>query len=361
MASEFGKNIRITVFGQSHSEGIGVVIDGLPAGESVDLEQVRQFMARRRPSGAVFSTKRSEADIPKILSGLSDGSTCGAPLCAVIANTDTRSGDYANLKDIPRPGHSDYPAYIKYKGENDVRGGGHFSGRLTAPLCFAGAVCMQILARKGIFIGAHLAQIGQVKDRPFDPVSVSEKEFAEVAEKPFPVLEDTAGEAMLAEIAAAGGEGDSVGGIIECAAVGLPAGLGDPMFEGVENRMAQALFGIPAVKGLEFGAGFAVASLRGSENNDAYYWKGERVCTKTNHHGGILGGITTGMPLLFRIAVKPTPSIGKEQDSVSLSERTNSRLLIHGRHDSCIVPRAVPVAEAVSAAVLLDLWMDRDK
>lgn len=361
MASEFGKNIKITVFGQSHSGGIGVVIDGLPVGETVNLEQVQAFMVRRRPSKSAFSTKRSEADIPEILSGLVDGHTCGAPLCAVIANTDTRSGDYSNLKDIPRPGHSDYPAYIKYKGANDVRGGGHFSGRLTAPLCFAGAVCAQILARKGIFIGAHIAQIGSVQDTPFDSINICEENFSAVATKSFPVQDDMAGESMLDQIESARKAADSIGGIIECAAVGLPAGLGDPMFGGVENRMAQALFGIPAVKGLEFGAGFSVASMRGSENNDAYYWDGEKVSTKTNHHGGILGGITTGMPLLFRIAVKPTPSIGKEQNSVSLSEKTDSKLLIHGRHDSCIVPRAVPVVEAVTAAVLLDLWMDRDK
>lgn len=361
MASEFGKNIKVMVFGQSHSSGIGVVIDGLPPGETVDVDRIQAFMARRRPSKAAFSTKRSEADVPEILSGLDDGHTCGAPLCAVIANTDVRSGDYANLKDIPRPGHSDYPAHIRYRGANDVRGGGHFSGRLTAPLCFAGAVCAQILERRGIYIGAHLAQIGTVRDKVFDPLSVSRADFSGVATKSFPVLDDAAGEAMLAEIEAARKDADSIGGIIECAAVGLPAGLGDPMFGGVENRMAQALFGIPAVKGLEFGAGFSVASMRGSENNDPYYWDGDRVCTKTNHHGGILGGITTGMPLLFRIAVKPTPSIGKEQDSVSLSEKADSKLLIHGRHDSCIVPRAVPVAEAVTAAVLLDLWMDRIK
>lgn len=361
MASEFGKNIKVTVFGQSHSKGIGVVLDGLPAGETIDPEQIQNFMARRRPSKAVFSTKRSEADVPEIVSGLDDGHTCGAPLCAVIANTDVRSGDYANLKDIPRPGHSDYPAHIRYGGANDVRGGGHFSGRLTAPLCFAGAVCAQILARKAIYVGAHLAQVGGAQDRAFDPVYVSAADFAHVAANPFPVLDDAAGEAMLAEIESARKDADSIGGIVECAAVGLPAGLGDPMFGGVENRMAQALFGIPAVKGLEFGAGFAVADMRGSENNDPYFWEGDRVCTKTNNHGGILGGITTGMPLLFRVAIKPTPSIGKEQASVSLSEKADSKLLIHGRHDSCIVPRAVPVVEAVAATVLLDLWMDRNK
>ncbi len=353
MSSMFGRNIRISVFGQSHSSGIGVVIDGLPAGERVDPDALAAFMARRAPGQGAYSTARRETDIPEILSGLVDGVTCGAPLCAIIRNADTRSGDYANLRDIPRPSHADYAANLRYGGHQDVRGGGHFSGRLTAPLCVAGGIAKQILSRRGIEIGAHIASIGGIFDTSFDPQALAPADLA-LADRAFPVRDIAAGERMLTLIADCLAAGDSIGGTVECGVTGFPAGVGDPMFDGLENALAAAIFGIPAVKGLEFGDGFAVAGMRGSENNDPYRMDGDRVVTSTNHAGGITGGISTGMPILFRAAIKPTPSIAMEQESVSLSRGENAPLKIVGRHDPCIVPRAVPVFEAVTAAVLLD-------
>lgn len=356
MSSSFGEQVKITIFGQSHSEGIGVVVDGLPAGERIDLERVQHFLERRAPGRNAYSTSRKESDCPRVLSGLFEGKTCGAPLCAVIENTNTRSKDYSQLKDSPRPGHADYTAWVKYGGANDYRGGGHFSGRLTAPLCFAGAVCLQILERRGIHIGAHILSIHGEADTPFDPVTIDESTLREVREKSFPVQDDAAGERMQAAIADAKAALDSVGGVVECAVVGLPVGVGEPMFDGLESRLAAAVFAIPAVKGLEFGAGFGVASLTGAENNDAFYFSETgRVQTRTNHHGGSLGGISSGMPLLFRAAFKPTPSISQEQESISLSRQEGSPLRIIGRHDPCVVPRATPCVEAAAAVALLDL------
>ena len=356
MSSNFGEKVKITIFGQSHSEAIGVVIDGLPVGEAIDMEQVQQFMERRAPGRNAYSTPRKEGDVPRVVSGLFEGKTCGAPICAIIENTNTRSKDYDKLKDLPRPGHADFTAWVKYDGYNDHRGGGHFSGRLTAPLCFAGAVCKQILERKGIHVGAHILSIKGVKDASFDAVSVDANTLETVAAKPFPVQEDAAGEAMQAAIAAAKGKGDSVGGIIECAVTGLPVGVGEPMFDGLESRLAAAVFAIPAVKGVEFGAGFGVADLFGSENNDDFIYNADgTVETKTNNHGGSLGGISSGMPLVFRAAFKPTPSISREQDTISISKRENDKLAVVGRHDPCIVPRAVPCVEAAAAVAILDL------
>lgn len=352
MSSMTGKNIKVSVFGQSHSEAIGVVIDGLPTGFKVDMEKIYTFMARRAPGNNAFSTARKEADKPEVLSGLVDGKTCGAPLCAVIYNTNTRSGDYANLKDCPRPSHADYAASVKYKGFNDVAGGGHFSGRLTAPLCFAGAVCMQILESRSIKIKAHIYSITNIKDTPFDMVNITDED---IASKDFPVINDCAGKQMQEAILSAKSEADSVGGVIECAVTGVPAGFGDPMFDGVENIIAKNIFGIPAVKGIEFGNGFEASSLLGSANNDSYKIENGKVVTKTNNSGGITGGITTGMPIVFKAAFKPTPSIGKEQDSVSISKKTDEKLIIRGRHDPCIVQRAVPVVEAVAAISMLDI------
>ncbi len=357
MSSEFGKILRVSVFGQSHGKAIGVLMDGLPAGEAIDLEELYAFLDRRRPGKSPLSTARKETDTPVFLSGLEDGQTCGAPLCAVIENADQRSKDYSELRDKPRPGHADYTAAVKWGGQADTRGGGHFSGRLTAPLCVAGGIAKQILARQGIFVGAHLAAVAGTTDQPF-PLYPSPELFAAVAGKPFPVLDDETGERMQAAILAAKNDLDSVGGVIECAAVGLPAGLGDPMFEGVENRLAAAIFGIPAVKGLEFGAGFGAAALRGSENNDPFIMKNGAVRAETNHAGGILGGITTGLPIVLRAAFKPTPSIGRSQRTVSLSAMENAELTVHGRHDPCIAHRAVPVVEAVTAAVLLDMLLE---
>ena len=357
VSSEFGRILKVSVFGQSHGKAIGVVMDGLPAGEEIDLEELQRFLDRRRPGKNPLSTARREGDVPEFLSGLENGKTCGAPLCPVIRNTDRRSGDYSELQDKPRPGHADYTAAVKWAGQADMRGGGHFSGRLTAPLCVAGGIARQILARRGVHVGAHLFSVGHAQDMLF-PLHPTPELFAAVAARPLPVLNDHAIETMETAILAARESLDSVGGTIECAAIGLPAGLGDPMFAGVENRLAAALFGIPAVKGVEFGEGFHAAVLRGSENNDAFTVENGLVRTETNHAGGILGGITTGMPLILRVAVKPTPSIGRPQKTVSLSAGERAELTIHGRHDPCIAHRAVPVVEAVTAAVLLDLLLE---
>ena len=358
MSSDFGKTLRVGVFGESHGAAIGVTVDGLPAGERIDMDELQTFLDRRRPGKNPLSTTRRETDVPEFLSGLRDGVTCGTPLCAVIYNSDQHSADYAELADKPRPSHADYTAWVKWRGQADMRGGGHFSGRLTAPLCVAGGIARQILARRGVFVGAHLAAVGTEEDDEIFPLHPTGELFRAVAAKPFPTLSDAAGERMQRVILDAREAQDSVGGIIECAAIGLPAGVGEPMFDGVENRLAAALFGIPAVKGVEFGAGFGSARLRGSENNDALRVENDRVVTETNRAGGILGGITNGMPLTLRVGIKPTPSIGQTQKTVSLSRMENTELTVHGRHDPCIAHRAVPVVEAVTACVLLDLLLE---
>lgn len=357
MSSEFGHLLRVSVFGQSHGKAIGVTMDGLPAGEAIDLAELTAFMDRRKPGKSPLSTARREADAPVFLSGVENGVTCGAPLCAIIENADQHSSDYRELSDKPRPSHADYTAYVKWGGHADMRGGGHFSGRLTAPLCIAGGIAKQILARRGIFVGAHLASVGTVEDDPF-PLHPTKELFDGLAKSAFPVLNEEQGQAMQELILKAREQQDSVGGTVACAAIGLPAGLGDPMFDGIENRLAAALFGIPAVKGVEFGLGFGSSLLRGSENNDAFTVEDGQVTTKTNRCGGILGGITNGMPLTLRVAIKPTPSIGQSQHTVSLSALEDTQLTIHGRHDPCIAHRAVPVVEAVTAAVLLDLLLE---
>ena len=357
MASEFGKQLKISIFGESHGPAIGVVIDGLPAGEALNLSVLQQFLARRAPGQNRMTTARKEPDLPQILSGVLAGKTTGAPLCAVIQNTDTHASDYANLRDIPRPSHADYPAFLHYHGYQDIRGGGHFSGRLTAPLCIAGGICLQILGRRGIFVGSHLASVGPVSDWRFDAASVTPELLSSLCQKSFPVLSEEAGIKMQAEIDDARKALDSVGGTIECAVTGYPAGIGGPMFDGVENRLSAALFGIPAVRGVEFGAGFDAAAMRGSAHNDAYCCREGQIITQTNRHGGILGGISTGMPIVFRVAIKPTPSIAQEQDSVSLSRMEPVKLQIKGRHDPCIAVRALPCVEAAAAAVLLDLLL----
>jgi len=358
MSSAWGERLKLSVFGESHGAGIGAVLDGLPAGERIDLEEVAFQMARRAPGRDNISTARAETDRVEILSGMYENSTNGAPLCAIIRNSDARSGDYAELLNIPRPGHADYTARVRYNGHNDSRGGGHFSGRLTAPLNFAGAVCRQILARRGVGVGAHLLTCGGVCDAPFDEVNLDAGYLGALSKSPFPAVDPEAGGRMRAEIEAAGKDGDSVGGVVECAAAGLPAGLGDPIFDGVESRLASLVFGIPAVKGLEFGAGFAASGLRGSENNDAYLLDGGTIKTATNHHGGILGGITSGMPLIFRVAFKPTPSIFKPQQSVDLTAGCPATLQLRGRHDPCVAVRAVPVVEAAAAVCIMELFLE---
>lgn len=357
MGSNFGNHLQVGVFGQSHGTAIGVTVDGLPAGETVDLDALYAFLCRRKPGTSPLSTPRQESDFPKILSGLEQGKTCGAPLCAVIENQDQRSRDYGTLAQTPRPGHADYTAWVKWGGEADMRGGGHFSGRLTAPLCIAGGIAKQLLERRGIYIGAHILQIATVRENPF-PLRPTAALLTGVGEKSFPVLDDATGQAMAQAVVEAATQGDSVGGIVECAAIGLPAGLGAPMFGGMESRLAAAIYGIPAVKGVSFGAGFDVASMRGSENNDAFAMDDGNVVTTTNHAGGILGGITTAMPITLQVAFKPTPSISLEQQTINLTTMTPTTLTIQGRHDPCIVHRAVPVVEAVVATVLLDMLLE---
>lgn len=354
MSSCFGNHIKVSIFGQSHSPAIGVVIDGLPAGFPLDEAALAEFLARRAPGNSPLATARKEADQVTFLSGVARGLLCGAPLCGIIHNTNVRPGDYSQFSDLPRPGHADFTAQAKFHGAQDGSGGGHFSGRLTAPLCVAGGICMQILNARDIHVGSHIASIADVFDAPFDPVKVSPADFETVRAHTLPVLDAAAADAMTACVLGAKKAGDSVGGVIECAVTGLPAGIGDPMFDGLENRIAAAVFAVPAIKGIEFGNGFAAAGLRGSENNDAFAMHNGAVVTETNRHGGILGGISSGMPLIFRVAVKPTASILRPQQTVSLSQHTTSELLIHGRHDPCIVPRAVPCIEAAAALAICD-------
>ena len=349
-----GKKVSISIFGRPHGPAVGVTVEGLPAGEKVDFTELKSFMRRRAPGGAL-STSRHETDEPRILCGLQDGCLSGGELTAVLENTDVRPKDYETFLDVPRPGHADYTACVKYEGRQDMRGGGPFSGRMTAPLCTAGGICLQLLGRRGVRIFAHIRSISEVEDRPFNPMGEQLQTLEGLADRELPVLESEAGEKMRRAILHAREEKDSVGGTVECMVLGLPAGLGGPMFEKLESRLATALFAIPAVKGVEFGSGFGAARLKGSQQNDPFeIGDSGRVVTGTNHAGGLLGGITTGMPLVFQVAFKPTPSIGIEQDSVSLSGKKPVKLTVSGRHDPCIVPRGVPVVEAAAAVVLLD-------
>ena len=350
MSSFYHGAIELSIFGQSHSPAIGVTISGLPAGFAIDMDELGAFLRRRAPGRNAWSTPRKEADAPEFLSGLVGNVTCGAPLCAVIRNTNTRSQDYKNLIDIPRPGHADFTAQEKFHGFQDVAGGGHFSGRLTAPLCIAGGICKQLLKKQGIDVFARIDAIAGIEDASAFTRPVDQKEF--------PATDDAAAEQMKAAIAQARSSEDSVGGVIRCVVTGVPAGLGEPMFGGLENKISQVVFAIPAVKGLEFGLGFASANLRGSENNDAYRVENGKIVTETNRCGGILGGISNAMPIVFRAAVKPTPSIGRAQHSVCLSAMQNEDLRIQGRHDPCIVPRAVPCMEAAAAIAIFDAMLE---
>ena len=360
MASIYGNVLHLSIFGQSHSPAIGCSLDGIPAGVSVDMDELQRFLSRRAPGRDETSTTRKEADAPEFIAGITDGHTNGAPIGAIIRNGNTRSQDYDNLRRIPRPGHADWPAQVKYHGFQDVAGGGHFSGRLTAPLCIAGGIAKQALAARGIEVVAHIAALGPegIADTPLDPLRMSTVQAEAIITNPLPCISAMAAKSMRECIIEAKNSLDSVGGVIECVAYGLPAGLGDPMFDGMENRIARIAFGIPAVKGVEFGAGFGVAKLCGSQNNDAYRMENDAVRPQSNNAGGILGGITTGMPLIWRMAVKPTPSIGQHQDSIDLETAQNADLVVKGRHDPCIVPRAVPVAEAACALAILDAMLE---
>lgn len=357
MGSTWGRHLKISVFGESHGPSVGVVLDGLPSGLELDIEAIRRFALRRAPGRAAWATRRQEADEAEILSGFFEGHLTGTPLAALIRNTDTRSADYRDLLLKPRPGHADLTAMARYGGFQDPRGSGHFSGRLTASLVFAGAVCSQILAAKGIRLASHIYEIAGIRDQAFDMVAPDIDSLAAVADKPLPVLDDAAGETMAAEIEKARMAADSVGGVVEAMIYGLPAGVGDPMFDGLESQIASIIFGIPAVRGIEFGTGFAAAGMTGSEHNDVPVVQGRSIRFRTNHSGGVLGGISSGMPVVFRVAFKPTASIGREQQTINLETMTEDHLNVKGRHDPCIVPRAVPVVEAAAAIAALDAMM----
>ena len=351
MASSFGENLKLTIYGTSHGPSIGLTLEGIPAGLPVDFQKLQQFLNRRAPGQNPWSTQRKAEDVPHFESGIADGMTTGEPIRAVIYNQNVRSKDYDDLKYIPRPGHADFTAWMKYGLDFDMSGGGPFSGRMTAPLCIAGGLCKQWLEARGIRIGAHIAWIDDIDDNRFDPVNPNLDDIA----SDFPVLSRICGEQMQEAIAHAKKNGDSVGGIIECAIVGLPAGIGGELFGGIESKIAQIVYAIPAVKGVDFGLGFANMYHPGSYTNDPFAIVNDRLITETNHCGGILGGITTGMPVLFRVAVKPTPSISKRQQSVNLKTMEEVTIQIKGRHDPCIVPRAVPVVEAAAAIAIYDL------
>lgn len=359
MSGVWGSNIKISIFGESHGNAIGVNIDGLPSGFEINMDKVLLEMERRAPGKNELSTARKEADLPEILSGFFEGKTTGTPLCAIIRNSDTRSKDYSKTKDFMRPGHADYTGYERYNGFNDYRGGGHFSGRITAPLVFAGAICKQILESQGIFIGAHISSIKDINDEVFNEVSISKDELDTLRAMELPLINRSLEDKIRHTIMQAKYDGNSVGGTIECAIVGIEAGVGNPFFDSVESTLAHLMFSIPAIKGIEFGKGFDITKLYGSEANDEYYYNEGFVKTKTNNNGGVLGGITNGMPILFKVAVKPTASILKEQDTIDIKEKKDVKFRIEGRHDPCIVQRAVPVVEAVTAIGILDLIKGR--
>ena len=361
MSGIFGLNIKMSIYGESHGKAIGVVLDGLPPGLALDEEAISREMARRAPGQSALTTARKEKDAVEIQSGFFNGYTTGTPLCARIANSDQHSKDYSILKDKMRPGHGDYAGYVRYQGYNDYRGGGHFSARLTAPLVFAGAVAKQALAQYGITVGAHILRIHDIIEPGFNPLGESEDTLKTIDAKSFPVINDNIGEQMQNCILTAKGVLNSVGGVIELMAINLPAGLGAPYFDSVESRLSQILFSVPAVKGIEFGEGFGFAQLTGAEANDQMHYEEGKVRCYTNHNGGITGGLTNGMPLVFRVAMKPTPSISREQKTVSLAEQSDTTLTVVGRHDPCIVQRAVPVIEAVTAWTLWDLLIEAKK
>lgn len=359
MGNVFGKNMKVEIFGESHGAAIGAVMDGLPPGMALDLDAVKRAMKRRAPNKQAHSTKRDEKDEFEILSGLYNGKTTGTPLCTVIRNSDAKSSDYAEMREVMRPGHADYSGHVKYKGHNDVRGGGHFSGRITAPLVFCGSVARQFLFSKGIKIGAHIKSIGDTEDAPLP------KEFEDallaVEEKEFYTFSSEAAAKMQEKIAEAAKDKDSLGGVIRCAVFGAPAGLGNPFFDSMESSIAQIVFSVPAVKGIEFGAGFGIAKLRGSEANDAMYIREGKVSHRTNTGGGMAGGITNGMPIVFSAAIKPTPSIAKVQQTINIKTMEECELEIKGRHDACIVPRAVEVVKSAAAIAVMDSYIEWEK
>ena len=358
MSSTWGQHLKLSIFGQSHGEGIGAVLDGFPAGMEIDMDRLLGEMARRAPGQSALTTARKEADAPEFLSGVLNGRTTGQPICILIRNTNQRSRDYGDGVDLVRPGHADYTGHVRYFGQEDWRGGGSFSGRLTAPIVAAGALCSQWLEKQGVRIACHIQQLGDVKDASFLDADPS-ADYAYMKQMHLPVLTAGLNAQMEAAAMAAREDRDSIGGVIECMATGLPAGLGAPFFDSVESGISQLMFSIPAVKAVEFGEGFGFASMRGSQANDAFRMAEGKIVTETNHSGGVNGGITNGMPVIFRCAVRPTPSIAKKQQTVSLKTGENADIEIHGRHDPCILPRAVPVVEAMTAIAILDMWKER--
>ena len=358
MSSFFGQHLRLSLFGQSHGEAIGMTLDGFPAGMVIDMARVKREMARRAPGQSDLTTPRKEPDEPELLSGVLDGRTTGQPICAIIRNTNTRSRDYGTGVDLLRPGHADYTGHVRYFGFEDWRGGGHFSGRLTAPIVFAGALCGQWLAEQGVDIACHIQQLGTVRDGSFLDYP-PDADTAHLRQMSLPVLTAGLDTAMEAEVLRARAAQNSVGGIIECRVTGLPAGLGAPFFDSVESVLSHLMFSIPAVKGVAFGEGFGFAELPGSAANDAFRMEAGRIVTETNHSGGVQGGITNGMPVIFRCVIRATPSIARPQKTVSLQKGENAEVSIRGRHDPCILPRAVPVVEAMTAIGLMELWKER--
>ncbi|UWG96210.1 chorismate synthase [Dehalobacter sp. DCM] len=360
MSGTWGEYVKLSLFGESHGKCVGIVINGLPAGIKLDLDFIRSELARRAPGKNALSTPRQEKDEFEIISGYFNEHTTGSPLTFIIWNKDSHSNDYEDLKYNLRPGHADYTAMIKHGGFNDYRGGGHFSGRLTASMVLAGAIAKQILSKKEIAIGGHVLSIGNIREESFDELDLAVNSIQELARMDFPVLNSAIGEEMQQQILLAKAEEDSLGGIVETAAIGLPVGVGSPFFDSLESKIAHLLFSIPAVKGVEFGAGFAITQMKGSQANDSFVYVNSRVETLTNHNGGILGGISNGMPLLFRTALKPTPSIAKAQSTVDISRNEEVEIRVKGRHDPCIVPRAVPVVESAAALAILDLMIEKD-
>lgn len=361
MRSEWGHKLHITVFGASHAPELGVTMDGLPKGLSVDTDTLQAFLDRRAPKPGVGSTARREPDRVLFRSGLIDGVTNGEPLTAVIENKDADSRPYTAYRDVPRPSHIDYPARLRFGDDVDLSGGGHFSGRMTAAYCIAGGIALKQLEREGVRIAAHLSAVGDVQDLPFDPIDPDSDLLSEIGKKPFPVLDDARGQRMQDVIREAQDRGDSVGGVIECIVTGFPAGHGTPLFSGVDSRLAELLFAVPAVRGVSFGSGFGSAKMTGSAHNDPYCLKDGAVRTETNRHGGILGGISTGMPIVFTAAIKPASGIAIPQRTLNLKTGEPDTLVIRGRHDACIAVRAVPVIEAVAALALYDLLLEETK
>lgn len=357
MSGVWGNNIKYSIFGESHGNAIGITIDGLKPGIELDLENIKREMRRRAPGGRL-ATSRQEKDEFEILSGYFNGRTTGTPLCAIIRNKDQHSKDYERTKDLLRPGHADYTGFVKYNGFNDYRGGGHFSGRITAPIVFAGAIAKQILKEKSIVIGSHIKSIGDIEEEYFNKVTIDEALLKEISNREFPTIDEEKGALMQQEILKAKNDLDSLGGIVECAILNVPTGVGSPFFHSVESVLSSLLFSIPAVKGVEFGEGFNISKMKGSNANDEFYIEEDTIKTYTNNNGGILGGITSGMPVIFRAAFKPTASIARKQRTVDISKKENAFLEIHGRHDPCIVTRAVPVVEAVAAMGILELILD---